>query len=86
MTGIPLQWQVGKALHIPKILRSYPLRGKLNGQPIENISGLIGGFHLRKPMKLFMPSANYALMANFILETWDCFPIFHDVARKHEKE
>jgi len=26
-----------------------------------------------------MPSANYALMANFISETWDRFPIFHDM-------
>jgi len=77
LTGIPLQWHAGEALRIPMILRSCPLRGKLNGQPIENISGLIGGFQLRKPLKLCMLSANYALMANVIPETWDCFPIFH---------
>ena len=76
MIGIPLQWQAGKHF-IPKILKSSPLRGKLNGQPIENMSGLIGGFQLRKPMKLCIPSANYAQMENFVSEIWDHFPIFH---------
>ena len=69
---------MGKALHIPKILRSYPLRGKLNGQPIENISGLIGGFHLRKPMKLFMPSVNYA-DGKFYIGNIGLFSNFHDM-------
>ena len=33
-----------------------------------------------------MPSANYALMTNFISETWDRFPIFHAMLLGNTKE
>ena len=90
LTGILLQWQTGKALRIPKILRSYSLRGKLNGQPIENISGLIGWFQSNTNKKTIETMyAECKLCSDGIFYTGNVgsFSNFSRyVARKREKE